>query len=157
MSNIINHQPLTDSANDRWIAEAWNTPCDIADCNGLQHEAGVPQPEWMHEVTNEGFDGRNVHASVWIAADGKAHGYMDYEAAGDMTAADFRAEADTYEAFPAWLRSMADRMDVLNAQAWIAANPKWETVPVAGVMRDMDSAAFGAIFTELRRVGAIPA
>ena len=157
MSTSVIHKPLTDSETDKAIAEAQNTPCGIEGCNGWQHEDGVAPSAWTHEVVKEGFDRKNVTASVWIAEDGKANGYIDYEANGDMTAAEFRAEADTYEAFPAWLRSMADRIDTLNAQAWIAANPKWKTVPVADVMRAMDPSAFGAIFTELRRVGAIPA
>lgn len=114
MSTTVIHQPLSDSDADRAIAEAQNTPCNIANCNGWQHEEGVMPSEWSHEVVSDAFDGGTVSAAAVITK-GNVTGYLDYQACGDMTAADFRAEADTYEAFPAWLRSMADRMDALNA------------------------------------------
>lgn len=114
MSTTVIHQPLSDTAWDKSSADAQNTLCGVAHCDGSQHESGVSPSAWLHEVVSEKFDGETVSASVTIG-NGKIEGFMDYQANGEMTAADFRTEADNYEAFPAWLRKIADRMDALNA------------------------------------------
>ena len=125
-------------------AAARNTPCKYAACDGGGHEYNVPESDWSHEAVSEYFDGRTIFASISII-NGEAAGYMEYEATDGMTAAEFRAEADTYEAYPAWLRSMADRMDALDAKraatsefpavdAWFDSHADIGAVPVADVM-----------------------
>ncbi|TFD25872.1 hypothetical protein [Cryobacterium lyxosi] len=96
-----------------WTA-AQNTPCKYAECTGEGHEHILPESDWSHEAVNDSFDGRTVLGSISDRL-GTFTGDISFEGTGEMTAAEFRAAADTYEAFPAWLRSMADRMDALTA------------------------------------------
>ncbi|TFC20187.1 hypothetical protein [Cryobacterium sp. MDB2-10] len=137
MSITVNHEPLTpadfaraDEARD----DAQSTPCGVEGCNGSAHDPCEPDSaKWSHEVVKEEFDGRTVEATIWSSRDGIV-GDIQYEGYGEMTAADFRAEAYKYEAYPAWLRSMADRMDALSAQAWMEAHPNWDTIRVSEIM-----------------------
>ena len=114
MSTTVVHQPLSDKDFDIDRAEAQNTPCGVTGCNGSDHESRIPQAEWIHEVVDENFDGNTIFASLSITK-GIAAGYMDHAGSRDMTADEFRAAADLYESYPAWLRNMADRLDALAA------------------------------------------
>lgn len=115
MSITVNHKPLTDTTHDAARADAQNTACGVEGCNGWSHDPNeADSTKWSHEVVKEKFDGSTVEATIWSSRDGIVAD-IEYEGYGEMTAADFRAEADNYEAYPAWLRSMADRMDALTA------------------------------------------
>ena len=105
--------PTTTSAFEDLDAIARATPCKYADCDGGSHEAVTPPEEWWHEAVTASFDDGIVTASI---CDMRGHfeGYIDFEGNGTMTAAEFRTAAIEYEAFPAWLRSMADRLDALS-------------------------------------------
>ena len=96
-----------------WTA-ARNTPCKYAECTGDGHEHVLPESDWSHEAVNSSFDGGIVLSSISDRL-GTFTGDISFEGSGEMTAAEFRDAADTYEAFPAWLRSMADRLDALAA------------------------------------------
>ncbi|MEB0265898.1 hypothetical protein [Cryobacterium sp. 10I5] len=134
MSNTLIHQPFTEAAHDAVWADAQNTPCGVEGCNGWTHDPNeADSTKWSHEVVKEIFDGSTVEATIWSSRDGIV-GDIQYEGYGEMTADDFRAEADKYEAYPAWLRSMADRMDTLSAQAWMEAHPNWDTIRVSEIM-----------------------
>jgi hypothetical protein len=104
--------PEKEAEYERAVEAARAFPCGVAGCNGSQHERGVDPSEWMHEVVSTMFDSGAMVASVFtdqgtISAD--LFGAIE----GQMTAAEFRVKADEYEAFPAWLRSIADRIDAL--------------------------------------------
>ncbi|TFC78148.1 hypothetical protein E3O45_05915 [Cryobacterium sp. TMS1-20-1] len=98
---------------------AWNTPCEFADCTRRYHDPHDVRTNWRHEVfVAEGFDEDTVQAELSVYSDGRPPiGSIDYMGNGDLqTAADYRREADIFEAFPAWLRSLADRLDRLDEQ-----------------------------------------
>jgi hypothetical protein len=113
MSTIVIHQPLSPAEHDIAAAKAQNTPCGIEGCNGFQHEAALEAADWEHEVVSERFDSGSVKAGVFLMR-GEITADISIESSGEMTAAEFRAMADAYEAFPAWLRSIADRMGELS-------------------------------------------
>ncbi|TFB46513.1 hypothetical protein [Cryobacterium tagatosivorans] len=125
MNTSVIHKPLTDSEKvDRAIADAENerlaiqareTPCKYIDCTGNGHEFYAPVADWSHEAVNATFDGGIVKASISDCS-GRFEGDIAFEGDGTMTADEFRTAATEYEAFPAWLRSMADRMDALTTE-----------------------------------------
>jgi hypothetical protein len=91
---------------------AMATPCDFAGCTGFGHEHIVPVSEWTHDADST-FDG-GIITVTHSRGSGREHSASIYfEGSGDMTASELRHDADKYEAFPAWLRSMADRLDAL--------------------------------------------
>lgn len=115
---LTQRSPMSDtSAPSR---PSWDTPCEFADCTRRYHDPNEARTEWRHEVyVAEGFDGDTVQAELSMYSDGRPPvGSVDYEGNGDLlTAADFRREADIFEAYPAWLRSLADRLDALDKRA----------------------------------------
>lgn len=143
MSTIVIHQPLSNSEFDIADAKAQNTPCGIDGCNGLLHEAAVKPSEWIHEVVAAEFDDGSVKVSLDLNA-GDLAGNIYAEFSGVMTAQEFRAMADEYEAFPGWLRSMANQMDAIDGaapaarefprvQAWLNTHDL-ENAPVGELM-----------------------
>jgi len=99
---------------DRQERIARATPCDFDGCNGVRHEYGTDQSEWSHTVVAEEFDGGIIDVTITGTATGFT-GDIYFGGNGDMTSDDFRQAATQYEAFPAWLRGHADRLDALNA------------------------------------------
>lgn len=98
---------------DRLDEIARNTRCDIDGCTGRDHEDGVAPAEWTHTVVDEKFDNGIIEVSI----SGDASGFIGdicFAGSGEMTAAELRQAADEYEAFPAWLRAHADKLDALN-------------------------------------------
>ena len=100
--------------NEKLWTAAQNTPCKYPECTGDGHEYIVPESDWSHEAVNASFDGGIVLGSISDRL-GIFTGDISFEGSGEMTAAEFREAADTYEAFPAWLHTMADRLDALAA------------------------------------------
>ncbi|WP_146072855.1 hypothetical protein [Cryobacterium sp. Y62] len=118
MNTVTNVGTTMNDASRTEIDSLWtaaqNTPCKYAECTGEGHEYILPESEWSHEAMNTSFDGKIVLGSISDHL-GTFTGYISFEGNGEMTAAEFRDAADTYEAFPEWLRAMADRMDALAA------------------------------------------
>lgn len=95
-----------------WMRAAMATPCAFEGCAGIGHDNSPDPAEWRHEVVTEEFDDGIVQADISAFTSGdRVMGAIHFNGDGEMTAAEFRAAADNYEAFPAWLRSLADRMD----------------------------------------------
>jgi hypothetical protein len=90
------------------------TSCEYANCDGTMHDHLASPAEWWHRVVAETFDGSSVMLDVSREPEGKYVGNISFESEGDVTASELRATANTYEAFPAFLRAQADRMDALN-------------------------------------------
>lgn len=102
---------------NRELAEAQATPCDYEGCDGTDHDPCEPPEKWSHTVVQETFD--NGIDGLIVAKPGAGfNGYVDFSNRGDdeWSAADFREAAELYEAFPAWLRSIADQIDALNSK-----------------------------------------
>lgn len=98
----------------RQNALAQTTPCAYENCDGTGHDRlGTPK-DWWHRVVSETFDEAMVKWDVSRNPDGEYIGNISMESEGDVTSAELRATADTYEAFPAFLRAQADRLDALN-------------------------------------------
>lgn len=106
-------QTRAERATER--AAAMATPCAFDGCSGTGHDNASWDPaQWRHEVVDESFDGGIVTADISLFSDGSPlEASIHFDGDGIMTAAEFRAAADDYESFPAWLRSLADRMDAL--------------------------------------------
>ncbi|TFC20064.1 hypothetical protein E3O19_01450 [Cryobacterium algoritolerans] len=99
-----------------WDQAAMAMPCEFEGCSGVGHDNSPNPAEWRHEVVSETFDDGIVQADISAFTNGDpVLGAIHFAGDGEMTAAEFRAAADKYEAFPAWLRSLADRMDALSA------------------------------------------
>ena len=95
-------------------AAAMATPCTFDGCSGIGHDSSPDPAEWRHEVMAVSFDDGIVQADISAFTNGDPLvGSITFAGDGEMTAAEFRKTADDYEAFPAWLRSLADRMDAL--------------------------------------------
>lgn len=108
------------------LSPSWDTPCEFTGCSRVYHDPLVPRTMWRHEVyVPEPFDDGTVDVELSVYTDGRPPiGSIHYGDDADlMTAADYRREADTYEAYPAWLRSMADRLDALDGGTQPAATP----------------------------------
>jgi hypothetical protein len=104
------HLERYDTARKTAIA----TDCEYTNCDGTMHDHLAAPAEWWHWVVAETFDGSSVLLDVSREPDGQYVGNISVESEGDVTAAELRATANTYEAFPAFLRAQADRMDALN-------------------------------------------
>lgn len=98
-----------------WVsAAAMATRCTFDGCTGIGHDNSQDPAEWRHEVMAVTFDNDIVQAEISAFSNGDPlEGSISFAGDGVMTAAEFRQAADDYEAFPAWLRSLADRMDAL--------------------------------------------
>lgn len=97
---------------DRLALIAKNTPCDFDDCDGSLHGIRDEPADFCHRVFAEAFEG-----IVDLSITGTTAGFigeLDFGAEQEMTSSEFRTAADKYEAFPAWLRAQADRLDALN-------------------------------------------
>ncbi|TFC94038.1 hypothetical protein E3T28_15900 [Cryobacterium sinapicolor] len=106
----------TDDAPAESSDRTWDAPCEFEGCTRRYHDPLQTRAEWRHEVyVAADFDGGTVEAALSVFSDGRPPvGDIHAGADGDlMTAAEFRKAADNYEAFPAWLRSLADRLDGL--------------------------------------------
>ena len=115
VSNVgTNMNDASRTENEKLWTAAQNTPCKYPECTGDGHEYIVPESDWSHEAVNASFDGGIVLGSISDRL-GIFTGDISFEGSGEMTAAEFREAADTYEAFPAWLHTMADRLDALAA------------------------------------------
>ena len=99
-----------DSAREVAVA----TDCGLDNCDGTMHDPLAPTAEWWHRVVAETFDESSVMLDVSRDPEGNCSGNISIEMEGDVSAAELRATADTYEAFPAFLRAQADRLDKLN-------------------------------------------
>lgn len=92
-----------------------NTPCEFADCTHRYHDPKEDSSRWRHEIFVAKDFGGVVEAAISVYSNGMPP-VGDICVATDhdlMTAADYRRIADEYEAFPVWLRALADRMDAL--------------------------------------------
>lgn len=95
-------------------AAAQAVSCGISGCEGSYHEAGVPQDEWTHSRAEIFFD-PSVSVQVLCERDqATARGFIQYESARSLTAAELRAEADRFERFPDWLREQADTIEAFD-------------------------------------------
>ncbi len=93
----------------RTRAEA--TPCVFPECNGDTHDEFEMESRWDHTLTQSEFDNGLIEARATVragvvTADVTLQGFYF-----DAPSSELREVADRYEAFPAWLRSLADRMD----------------------------------------------
>jgi hypothetical protein len=88
--------------------------CGFSDCEGNGHESLLPPSEWAHRLGHSSFD-PYVDVEFHKFRAESAIAVLAMHADGEMTAAELRADADLYEAYPAWLRARADELDALNA------------------------------------------
>src|SRR5690554_5452916 len=94
---------------------AQQTPCGITDCDGEMYEGNVEPSDWHHRVLMRKCDNGIIEVEVARKPDGTYEGDIVFGGNGTMTAAELRSAADQYEAFPAWLRAIADDIDTRNA------------------------------------------
>ena len=97
----------------RSVAEL--TKCEFPNCTGDGHEDNVAPSQWLHNLSPDSFDNGLITGDIYIVG-GVAMGEVDL--AGSYTESpsdELRAAADKYEAFPTWLRSLADKIDAHNA------------------------------------------
>jgi hypothetical protein len=113
-TNAVYFQDDDLEAYDNARKTATATDCGYDSCDGTMHDHLATPTEWWHRVVAETFDGSSVMLDVSREPDGEYVGNISMESDGDVTAAELRATANTYEAFPAFLRAQADRMDALN-------------------------------------------
>lgn len=104
----------TEGRNPEQVA-AEAAPCGFEGCDGLGHDFVEDPAKWRHEVVAEEWDRGIVQADISVFAGRPPVGSIHFEGDGEMTADEFRQAAEEYEAFPAWLRSLADRMDAQSA------------------------------------------
>lgn len=91
--------------------------CGFPDCEGLGHEVFAQPAEWAHRLGHSSFDLVDVEFHRFGREAPIA--LLDMHADGEMTAAELRADADLYEAYPAWLRARADELDALTNNATV--------------------------------------
>jgi hypothetical protein len=96
---------------------AMATDCGFPDCEGIGHDACTAPEKWGHRLGHSSFDAVNVEfhrfgSNFPIAV-------VDMHVDAEMTAAELRADADLYEAYPAWLRARADELDTLTKNATV--------------------------------------
>ncbi|MDH6237043.1 hypothetical protein [Cryobacterium sp. CG_9.6] len=109
------HETKTLEAIKAERAAAMAVDCGHDGCDGFSHDALDDPSNWMHSTPDETFD-----TSTWMMfmhSDKSMGFYACDEGAGELNAAEIRALADKYEAFPEWLRSLAGRLDSLQG-AW---------------------------------------
>jgi hypothetical protein len=115
MSNSTEtHAPKADfdaAAHLRADAAVMAVDCGFPDCKGLGHEMFAQPEEWAHRLGHSSFELVNVEFHKFGREAPIA--LLDMHADGEMTAAELRADADLYEAYPAWLRARADELDAL--------------------------------------------
>ena len=110
---------------DWWLAEAnrrdalaKRTPCayNALGCDGDWHEGGEDPDHWMHRLAIEKFD--CFRAEVFAQNSRCPKFFCDIltDVDTEMSADDLRKDAEAYASFPAWLKSIADRLDHLNAE-----------------------------------------
>ena len=105
------------SAHEPWeIARkaAQSADCGIENCDGDNHDRCDAPENWSHRIVAETFDDRSVLLDISREPDGTHTANISMESDGDVTAAELRHTADQYDAFPAFLRAQADRLDELN-------------------------------------------
>jgi hypothetical protein len=108
---------VSEASKHGWDVEsvfAELTECGVTGCDGTMHDPAQDQSEWAHRVADEYFDGSSVEVAIWVEGS-TVDASINLRANSTMSADDFRREADIYETYPAWLRSMADRIDALKA------------------------------------------
>jgi hypothetical protein len=104
--------------SNRLQAIAQSTECGYEGCDGTSHVGSDVAEDWQHTVVEDKFNDGSIVATISAVPNSatRYEGYLDVQwRAGTMTAAELRADADAHEAYPAWLRAMADRLDALNA------------------------------------------
>jgi hypothetical protein len=113
MSNSTeNNTPdLEAAASLRADDAAMATDCGFPDCEHIGHDAFAVPAEWAHRLGHSAFDAVNVEFHKFGNKSPIALVEMNMDA--EMTAAEMRADADLYEAYPAWLRARADELDAL--------------------------------------------
>jgi hypothetical protein len=114
MSNSTeNNAPAFDvEAHLRADDEAMATDCGFTDCEGTGHDAVVPPEKWAHRLGHSEFD-TATDIEFYQYGSKSPIAVLAMQADGEMTAAELRADADLYEAYPAWLRARADELDAL--------------------------------------------
>lgn len=101
-------------ADAAW-ATAREASCTVEGCDGEMHDANAPADSWAHSLTDSEFDNGTVKLGLWTTDTKTFTADLNIEGETDaMTAAQLRAEADLYEAYPAFLRAAADKLDALN-------------------------------------------
>jgi hypothetical protein len=91
------------------------TDCGFPDCDGGGHEKGLsPTTEWGHRLAHAAFD-EAVGVEFYKFGSETPIVYLEMEARGEMSAVELRADADLYEAYPAWLRARADELEAFSA------------------------------------------
>jgi hypothetical protein len=104
---------MTNATHTRTAAEM--TKCDYPKCDGFGHEDCLPEPKWTHNLTAASFDDGIITGQINVVG-GTAEGYVDLAGwYGEASSAELRTAADKYEAFPEWMRSLADQIDAFNA------------------------------------------
>ena len=100
------------SIADTTIAHA--APCGIVGCLGDFHEVTLNPSDWHHDLPELFFGDGSVSVQIFVLPDRSVNGFLEYEARGEMTADELRAEAAQFDAYPAWLRAQADAIDALS-------------------------------------------
>jgi hypothetical protein len=117
MSDVIltaNSTPQFDhDAYRRAVRAAEATECGISGCDGDGHDDGDPS-DWSHRMGHSEFDGA-VDVEFRKFPGDRTVAVHAMQADGEVTAAELRADADLYEAYPAWLRARADELDAFRA------------------------------------------
>lgn len=104
-----------------------NVECGFPACQRDGHDHMSPTSKWRHQLLVERFDEGAIFFEINYIPGQAPLGYLEMHADREMTAAEMREMAVSYEKFPDLLRKYADLMDVID-RATAALSGKDETL-----------------------------